>query len=70
MKRFKLVDDWKQAWKWISMNCMVVAASIQGAWVYIPEDLRQQVPNGVISSVTIALLALGIAGRLVKQNAA
>ncbi len=66
----KLVDDWKQAWKWISMNCMVVATAVQGAWVYIPEDLRSNVHPTIVHVLTIGLLVLGIAGRLIKQDAA
>lgn len=64
----KLVDDWKSAYKWFSVNCMAVAAAIQGAWVYIPEDLRQNVPHGFVTGITIGLLALGIIGRLVQQT--
>lgn len=63
-----LVDDWKSAWRWFSMNCMVIATAIQGAWVYIPDDLRANVPAHLISTVTILLLTLGIVGRLVKQG--
>lgn len=64
----KLVEDWKQAWKWISTNCMMLAAAIQGAWVYIPQDLRSSLPEWGISITTIALLIFGIAGRLIKQE--
>lgn len=63
----KLVSDWKQAWKWVSVNCMVVAAALQGAWVYVPEDLRDSVPQDVVSLLTISLLGLGVLGRLVQQ---
>lgn len=64
----KLVENWKQSWKWLSMNCMVLAAAIQGAWVYVPDDLRSQVPNHLMSIVTIVLLVSGVIGRLVKQT--
>lgn len=63
-----LVDDWKNAWRWFSMNCMVIATAIQGAWVYIPEDLKTNIPASLVSTVTILLLILGIAGRLIKQD--
>lgn len=63
----KLVDDWKQAWRWFSVNCMVIAASIQGTWVYIPDDLRAMAPAWLASGATITLLALGVAGRLIYQ---
>ena len=63
----KLVDDWRDAWKWISTNCMVLAATIQGVWATLSEDMRASVPQGVIASITIAILVMGVAGRLIDQ---
>lgn len=63
----KLVEDAKQAWRWFSVQSMVLAAALQGAWVYIPDDLRHNIPSSVVQGVTIALLALGVVGRLVDQ---
>lgn len=65
----KLVDDWKQAWKWISMNCMMIATVLQGAWMGIPDDMKTSVPEWLVHAMTIIILVLGIAGRLVKQDA-
>lgn len=64
----KLVADWKQAWKWISVNCMVIAAAIQGAWLYIPEDMKTSVPQSWVHVLTIGLLIAGVAGRVVQQG--
>ena len=68
MKKPKLIDDWRNAWKWISVNAMVAAGAIQGAWLQIPEDLKAHVPPQLVSGATIALLVLGVAGRLIKQG--
>lgn len=68
MTRLQLVDDAKQAWRWLSMQAMVVAGAIQGAWLFIPEDLKSSIPPHIIQIVTLALLAFGVAGRLVKQE--
>lgn len=64
----KLVTEWKQAWRWISVQAMVLAGSIQGAWVFIPEDMKTSIPHGLVQGVTVALLALGVVGRVVKQK--
>lgn len=64
----KPVDNWKSAHKWMSIHCMSAAAAIQGAWVYIPEDLRQSLNPKIISGATVALLCLGIVGRLFKRG--
>jgi hypothetical protein len=66
--KLNLVEDWKDAWKWISVNCMVLAGAIQGAWLYIPEDMKQSLPPHLVTGVTIALLFIGVGGRLTKQG--
>ena len=65
-----LVNDWKRSWRWFSMNCMTLAAAIQGAWIYVPDDMRATVPVWLVSAVTIGLLVLGVVGRLIKQKGA
>lgn len=62
----RLVDNWKHAWKWASVNCMAAAASVQGAWIYIPDDMRDKAPHHLVGIVTMVLLFLGIAGRLTQ----
>ena len=64
-----LVENVKDSWKWISMQAMALAAALQGAWVYIPEDLRSSANPYLVNGLTLVLLAIGIAGRLVKQDA-
>jgi hypothetical protein len=64
----KLVDDWKQAWKWLSVNCMAVAGAIQCTWLAIPDDMRSSVPPALVHWLTLTLLIAGIAGRLIRQD--
>lgn len=64
----KLVSDWKQAYKWISVNCMTIAAAVQGAWVYIPEDLKTSAPRNLVTIITVSLLVLGVVGRIIDQE--
>jgi hypothetical protein len=66
--KFELVEDWRGAWRWLSVNCMVLAAALQGAWLYIPEDMKASVPPHITSAATILLLVLGVIGRLKKQQ--
>jgi hypothetical protein len=62
-----LVEDVKECWKWVSMWCMTLAGTVQGAWAYLPEDMKASIPTGVIQGITVALLVLGMAGRVIKQ---
>lgn len=64
----QLVEDWRKAWKWFSVHAMVYAAAIQGTWLQLPDDIKTRVPESLVSGATIALLVLGVIGRIVKQE--
>jgi hypothetical protein len=63
----KPIPNWKKSWRMVSMRCMTLAGAVQGAWLIIPDDMKVSIPPNVVQWLTIALLALGVAGRLVKQ---
>ena len=64
----KFVENAKHAWRWFSVQAMVLAGALQGAWMYVPDELRASIPPGLVQGITIALLAAGVAGRLVQQT--
>ena len=66
--KLQLIDDWRKAWKWFSLHAMVLAAAVQGVWLEIPVDMKDKLPEQYVHYVTIALMVLGIVGRLVKQG--
>lgn len=63
-----LVAEWRGAWRWFSMQAMVLVAAIQGGWAALPDDLKQHFPEKFVAAVSVALLLLGVGGRLVKQK--
>jgi hypothetical protein len=63
----KLIDDARNWWRMRSVQMMGAAVAIQGAWTAIPDDMRNTIPHRIVSGITIALLLLGIAGRLTQQ---
>ena len=63
----KLIANWKKAWRMLSVQAMTLAGAIQGAWIFIPTDMRSSIPESTVQMVTMALLALGVVGRLVDQ---
>lgn len=67
MKKMTLVEDAKCAWRWFSVQAMVVAGAIQAAWLFVPLDMKASIPANVVQWATLTLLALGVAGRLVQQ---
>ena len=68
LKKPTLVDNARSAWRWFSVQAMVLAGAIQGAWMFIPEDMKASIPAGIVQGATIALLVLGVAGRVVDQT--
>jgi len=66
----KLIPNWRQAWRMFSVQAMTLAGAMQAAWVAIPPDLKGRVPEGLVDGMTVAILALGIVGRLVDQGTA
>lgn len=64
----KIVDDAKHWWKWFSVQAMFLAGIVQAAWASISDDLKATIPHWLPATLTIVLLALGIGGRIVKQD--
>ncbi|QMV32619.1 hypothetical protein 2B_00046 [Ralstonia phage Bakoly] len=65
-----LVDDWHKAYRWLSVQIMVLAGAINAAWAYIPAEFKAAVPPERLSQMTYALLGLAVVARLIRQNAA
>jgi hypothetical protein len=64
----RLIEEWRQAWRWFSCQAMALAAAVQGAWVAVPDDMKAHMPGWIATASTIALLLAGIGGRLVQQT--
>lgn len=69
----KLVENARHAWKWFSVQLMVLAGTLQATWAVFPDDLRGDMPGWVpkaVAWITFALLFLGVGGRVVRQPGA
>lgn len=64
----KLIDNANKAWRMLSMQAMTGALAVQSAWGMVPEDMKGSIPPNVVMYLTMGLVALGIVGRLVKQD--
>jgi hypothetical protein len=63
-----LVREWRRAWRWFSVQAMALTLALQGAWAAMPDDLKAHIPAALVTATSVALLLLGIAGRLVRQR--
>jgi hypothetical protein len=64
----KLVTNASRAWRWFSVQAMTVAIALQAGWQAIPPDLAERIPGEWVTGLSIAVLVLGIVGRLVDQG--
>jgi hypothetical protein len=64
----KMVDDWRVALKWFSVQAFVAVGVIQSAWLTIPEDVKLMIPEKYVIGLTIFLALVGAIGRLVDQK--
>lgn len=66
--KLKLVEDWRNAWKWFSVQAMGFSVVLLGAWEVLPSDLKATLPEDLVRLLAIGLLTMGIAGRVVDQK--
>ena len=70
-RKFELVPNWKKSWKWASVQIstfgLILFSAvdiIQPMLTGLPRHILEDIPHG--SSITIALFALNIVGRLIR----
>lgn len=66
--KFELVDDAKKAWRWFSVQAMILSGVVQATWSSLSDDLREHFPHWIATTLSIGLLVFGVSGRLVKQT--
>ena len=64
----KLVPNARKAWRWFSVQAMVLQGAAAGAWLTVPDDMRSAVPPEWLAVAAVALTVLGVSGRLVDQG--
>ena len=64
----RLVKDARKAWRWLSVQLAAVSTLAPGAWLMVPDDMRQAVPPEWLAVAGIVLGVLIIAGRLIDQE--
>lgn len=63
----KFVENWKEAWKWFSVQAITAAF----VWEMLPEETRSLlVPDALETHVSAILLAVAAFGRVVDQQRA
>lgn len=63
----RLVDDWKQGWKWISTWVFGLFFAVPIAWLNSP-TLQSAIPPKWMSIIAPAIAVIGFLGRMYKQG--
>lgn len=64
----KLVSDWRQAWRWFSIQIFVLAGALPLVWAQLPPDAKAMLPETWEPWVLAALAVAGIVGRVIDQG--
>lgn len=64
MKKPHMEPDWKQGWRWFSVQANVLAQAVLAAWIFLRD---QPLPEWVMY-VLWSVLGLGLIGRFVHQE--
>ncbi len=64
----KLVNDWKSAWKWYSVNSNILAGALVGAWLALPDKMQDSFEPCELKAAALTLIVLSIGGRLIDQG--
>lgn len=67
MRKVKMVSNWKQSWKWFSVQAFALLAAAPAAWLMMPEDWRSAVPDEWKAVACMIVAGIGIVGRVVSQ---
>ena len=64
----KLVENWRHAWKWFSVQLVALAGTIQLSVLAFPDTLKQYLPDWALHASALFLLGAAILGRLIDQK--
>jgi hypothetical protein len=64
----KLVPDWKKALTWFSVQVPALNVAFLATWSALPEKFQDSLPMPWVIGIAVALIVLGVLGRLVKQK--
>jgi hypothetical protein len=64
----KLIDDWKAAWRLLSVQANTIGIAVSGTYMTLYDQLKNTLPPKVMAAITGGVFLLGIIGRMVSQT--
>jgi hypothetical protein len=62
--QFRLIPDWKHAWRWSSVRLVGVAAGMQITLMAFPQQLQANLPPWLLQGASILCLVGAALGRI------
>lgn len=66
--KLRLISNWKQCWRWYSVQADYIPLAVIGAWQVLPAEWKSVVPETWLLYLAVAGFALGIVGRIIEQS--
>lgn len=64
----KLIEEWKECWKWFSVQANTIGIAMSSTYGLMYEQLKETIPAQYMAGITAAVFVLGVIGRLVNQT--
>lgn len=68
MTWFRLIPQWRRAWRMHSMQIMAALAALPLIWAELPPEVKALIPEGWQVYIVAALALIGMIGRLRDQT--
>ena len=64
----KLIDNWKNIWKWYSTHAVVIYTALVSYYAQMPAADKASLPLWVIYLIQAIIVISFVVGRLIKQE--
>lgn len=64
----KPVPDWREAWKWWSVQIPTLLAALGPAWLMLPQELKDQIPVDWLPYISPVVLIGIVVARVIDQG--
>ena len=62
-----LISNWRSAWKMFSVQIPALNIAFVSTWAALPPKFQDMLPISWTLGIAVAMIVLGIAGRLIQQ---
>ena len=64
----KLIDNWKNIWKWYSTHAVVIYTALVSYYAQMPAVDKASLPLWIIYLIQAVIVVSFVVGRLIKQE--